>query len=238
VDATLKLVAGSPRRAGGMPAPMAPGMAMKTFSMAADAGAPEMSEQAFADYHLYALSRPATLRDRETQAIAMHEARAVKFAPRYFYRGGDPRGVTTQVVLKNDTASGLGVALPGGRVRFYEADAAGALQFTGETTIAHTAEGEKLTLDVGQAFDLVAERRDLYNKRLSDHEREYAVEIKLRNRKKTNVEIVVNENVGGDLEVVAKTHEFTRKDANTLEWAIPVAAGKEVVMSYTVRVRY
>lgn len=237
VDATLKLVAGSPRRAGPMPVPMA-AMERKTFSMTAASAAPEMDEESFADYHLYTLSRPATLLDRETQAIVMHEPRAVKFAPRYLYRGRDPRGVTTQIVLKNDEAGGLGVPLPGGRVRFYEPDASGALQFTGETTIGHTAEGEKLTLDVGQAFDLVAERRDLYNKRISDHEREYAVEIKLRNRKQTNTEIVVEENVGGDLEVVAKTHEFTRKDANTLQWTIPVAAGKETVMSYTVRVRY
>ena len=237
LDATVKLVAGTPRRAGGMPPPIAAQMAMKTLAVSADGGA-EMTEQAFADYHLYTLARPATLRDRETQAIVMHEARAVKFAPRYFYRGGDSRGVTTQIVIRNDGASGLGVALPAGRVRFYEPDASGALQFTGETTIGHTAEGEKLTLDVGQAFDLVAERRDLSNKRISDHEREYSVEIKLRNRKKTSVEIVVEENIGGDIEVVAKTHDFTRKDANTLQWTILVAAGKEVVMSYTARVRY
>jgi hypothetical protein len=130
------------------------------------------------------------------------------------------------------------VALPAGRVRFYEPDAAGALQFTGETSIRHTAEGEKLTLDVGQAFDLVAERRELYNRRIADREREYAVEIKLRNRKKLDVKIVVQEGVGGDAEVLKKSHEFTRKDANTIEFDVAVAAGKEAVVSYTVRVRY
>jgi hypothetical protein len=141
-------------------------------------------------------------------------------------------------VVMNESAAGLGVPLPAGRVRFYEPDAGGALQFSGETAIGHTAEGEKLTLDVGQAFDLVAERRELYNKRITDREREYSVEIKLRNRKKTNVSIVVQEGVSGDVEVLKKTHEFTRKDANTLEFEVPVAAGKEVVVGYTVRVRY
>ena len=34
------------------------------------------------------------------------------------------------------------------------------------------------------------------------------------------------------------TWEFTRTDANTIEFAIPVAAGKEAVLSYTARVRY
>jgi hypothetical protein len=112
------------------------------------------------------------------------------------------------------------------------------LQFTGEARIGHTAEGEKLTLDVGSAFDLAAERRDLYNKRISDREREYAVEIKLRNRKKTNVEILAQESVGGDIEITQKTHEFTRKDAGTIEFKVPVPAGKEVVIQYTARVRY
>jgi len=235
VDATLKLVAGEPRREQPMPMPVAEGR-MMTMKMA-DVGGEALSEQAFAEYHLYTLERPATLRDRESQRLTMIEPRSIKLEPRYLYRGGSP-GVATQLVVTNDAASGLGVPLPGGRVRFYEADAAGDLQFTGETSIAHTAEGEKLTLDVGQAFDLVAERRELRQRRISDREREYAVEIKLRNRKKSDVTIVVEESVGGDWEVLQKTHEFTRKDANTLEFRIPVAAGKETVLGYTARVRY
>ena len=40
-------------------------------------------------------------------------------------------------------------------MRIYEADPSGALQFTGETRIAHTPEGEKLTLEMGAAFEQV-----------------------------------------------------------------------------------
>jgi hypothetical protein len=167
----------------------------------------------------------------------MIEPRQVKLEPRYLYRGG-AAGVATQLVVVNDAASGLGVPLPAGRVRFYEADPAGDLQFTGETSIAHTAQGEKLTLDVGQAFDLAAERHEMKQRRISDREREYSVEIKLRNRKKGDVTIVVEESLAGDWEMTQKTHEYTRKDANTVEFKIPVAAGKETVLGYTARVRY
>jgi hypothetical protein len=235
-DATLKLVAGEPRRETPMPMPVASyrtTMAMK----AADAGGEALSEQGFADYHLYTLDRPATLRDRESQRLPMIEPRQIKLEPRYLYRGGAP-GVSTQLVVMNDAASGLGVPLPGGRVRFYETDAAGDLQFTGETSIPHTAQGEKLTLDVGQAFDLAAERRETRQRRVSDREREYSVEIKLRNRKKSDVTIVVEEGVPGDYDILQKTHEFTRKDANTMEFKIPIAAGKEVLLGYTARVRF
>ena len=235
VDATLKLVAGEPRREHPMPPPMP--QARMEMMVTADKGAEDaLSEQSFSEYHLYTLDHPATLRDRETQRLTMLEPRSIKVEPRYVVRGG--AGVRTQLEVRNDAASGLGVPLPGGRVRFYEADAAGDLQFTGETALAHTAAGEKLTLDVGQAFDLVAERKEMRHRRISDREREYAVEIQLRNRKKQDVTIVVEEGVAGDWEVMQKTHDFTRKDANTIEWKIPVAAGKEITVGYTVRVRY
>ena len=91
---------------------------------------------------------------------------------------------------------------------------------------------------MGSAFDLAAERRQTDDKRISDREREYSIEIKLRNRKQTPVTIRVEEPVGGDFEVLKQSHAFVKKDANTLQFEIPVAAGKESVLSYTVRVRY
>jgi hypothetical protein len=123
-------------------------------------------------------------------------------------------------------------------VRIYEPDPSGATQFTGETTIGHTAQGEKVTLDVGQAFDLVGERKELSNKRVSDREREIAVEITLRNRKPNAVTITVQETVGGDTEITQKSQAFTRKDANTIEFEVPVPAGKEVKVTYTAHTRY
>jgi len=237
VDAAVKLVAGDPSRVGGgnMPRPMA--MAMR--ASAADAlEKADMSEESFAEYHLYTLDRPATLRDKETQSLTMYDTRDIRMKPIYLYRGGDSRGVRTQLEIVNDAAGGLGIALPGGRVRVFETDAAGDLQFTGESTIGHKAAGEKFTVEIGRAFDLVAERREVTNRRLSDREREYQVEVKLRNRKKTAATIVVEEGVAGDHDVTQRTHPFERKDANTLKWEIPVAAGQEVVMTYTVRVRF
>ena len=237
VDATLKLVAGEPRHDQARPMPMMRTMAMDAAKMGA-AEAPDLSEGTFSEYHLYTLGRPATLRGREQQSFTMIEPRVVKVTPRYVYRGGDARGVMSQMQIVDSKEAGLGLPLPAGRVRFYETDPAGAPQFTGESSIQHTPEGEKLELEVGAAFDLKAERRDLYNKRISDREREYSVEIKLRDHKQSDVVILVRESVGGDTEITQKTHEFTRTDANTIEFAIPVAAGKEAVLSYTARVRY
>jgi hypothetical protein len=237
VDADLELVAGEPHRESEGPRPMLMG-AMAKSSMAAAEAAPDLSEQAFSEYHLYTLDRPATLRDREAQSLSMISPKDVKLTPRYLYRGGDARGVMSQIEIVNDKASGPGVPLPGGRVRIYEAQDSGALRLIGESRISHTAAGEKITLDVGTAFDLAAERRQTADHRIADREREVSFEILLRNRKDTGVTIVVEEPVTGDVEVTAKTHEFVRKDAHTLQFTIPVAAGKEVKLAYTAHMRY
>ena len=235
-DATLRLVAGEPRRDVTMP-PRPLMVRATALGIAGSEEKADLSEESFADYHLYSLDRPATLRDRESQALSMIAPRAVKVTPRYLYRGG-ARGVTAQLIVENTAAAGLGVPLPGGRVRIYESDPSGALQFTGETRITHTAVDEKVTLEVGTAFDIAAERREVYNRRISDREREYQVEVKLRNRKKGDVTILAEESAGGDHEVLKSSHPATRKDANTLQFTLPVPAGRETVLSYTLRVRF
>jgi hypothetical protein len=228
----LGLVAGDPRR-GGMPPPMP---VMRTMAMEGAAQAKDMSEQAFSEYHLYTLDRPTRLVHGETQLFTMYDPRTVQIAPRYLARPGG--GVAAQIEIKNTKAAGLGVPLPGGRVRVYERDASGEERFTGEAGIRHTPDGELMTLEVGTAFDLVAERREVSNKQVSQREREYEVEVKLRNRKKTAVTIVVEEPVAGDHEVLRSSLPATRKDANTLQFSVPVPAGKEVVLTYAIRVRY
>jgi len=232
----LKLIAGDLQRTSPSPMPV-----MARMSVMADGGmekAATLNEESFSDYHLYTLSQAATLRDRETQSLSMLEARPVQLTPRYLYRGWEGRGVRTQLEILNDIAKGLGLPLPGGRVRVFAPDAGGDLQFAGETTINHTAEGEKMTLDVGQAFDLVGERRETANRRISDREREVSVEIKLRNRKKTPVTILAEEMTSGDTEVIARSQDFTRKDANTIQFTVSIPVGKEAVVTYTVRNRY
>ncbi len=212
---------------------------LRTMATMADAdeGA-GLAEAAFADYHLYTLPGVATLRDRETQSLVMITPRPVKLSPRYVYRGGDPRGVAVQLEMVNSAREGTGAPLPAGRVRSFETDADGDLQFTGETRIPHEAVDEKVTLDLGFAFDLAAERRTTADRRLSDREREFSVEVRLRNRKNVPARIVVEESLGGDVTVTAQSAPSTRKDANTLQWTFDVAAGKEVVLTYTARQRW
>jgi hypothetical protein len=236
VDASLKLVAGEPSRSAA-PSPKAMPMMMRAMADGAGAPAAEMSEASFADYHLYTLKGPATLRDRETQSLVMIDPRPITVAPRYVYRG-DPRGVLSQLEVVNSEKDGPGVPLPAGRVRCFQADDAGALQFVGETTVEHTPVDEKRTLDMGFAFDLAAERHQLAERRVSDRERESDMEVRLRNRKPIPVTIVVEEGLAGDTVLLKQSHPSTRKDAATVQFRLDVPAGREVVLTYTARQRW
>jgi hypothetical protein len=235
-DARVKLIAGNLARVS--PAPPRPleGVMMKMSADAAPGMAPD--EQAFADYHLYTLPGTATLRDRESQTLVLLEPKDVAVKPLYVYRGGDASGVRSRLELVNSAKEGTGAPLPAGRVRCYTPDADQDLQLTGETTVKHTAVDEKLTLELGYAFDLAAERRQVSDRRVSDREREYSVEIRVRNRKKTDATIVVEEPVSGDLEVVKSSLPPSRSEANLLKFTLSVPAGKEVVLTYTARQRW
>lgn len=234
--ARVKLIAGDlARTTPSMPRPEL-AMMMKVSADGAPGEAP--SEQSFADYHLYTLPGTVTLRDRESQTLVLIEPKGVAVKPRYVYRGGNPSGVQSQLELVNSTKDGIGAPVPGGRVRCYAPDADKDLQLTGETMVKHTAIDEKLTLDMGYAFDLAAERKNVSERRVSDREREYSVEIKLRNRKSVDAVIVVDEPTGGDVEMLKSSLPAVRDEANLFRFTVPVPAGKEVVLTYTARQRW
>ena len=237
-DANVKLIAGEVSRAGA-PRPveeMPRAMKAQAF-MAADAGGAP-SEQAFSDFHLYTLPGVVTLRDRESQTLVLLEPKNVAVKPLYVYRGGNASGVQWKLEMVNSAKDGTGAPLPAGRMRCYAPDGDKDIQLTGETMVRHTAVDEKVTLEMGYAFDLVAERKQVSERRVSDREREYSVEIKLRNRKSVDATIQVEEPANGETDVIKSSLPVKRDEANLLKWAVPVAAGKEVVLTYTARQRW
>jgi hypothetical protein len=234
-DASVKLIAGEVSRAGA-PMPVAAREMKFSTAMAPAAAAPV--EQAFSDFHLYTLPGVVTLRDRESQTLVLLEPKTVAVKPLYVYRGGNASGVQWKLEMVNSAKDGTGAPIPAGRVRCYAPDADKDLQLTGETTVKHTAVDEKVTLEMGYAFDLAAERKQVSERRVSDREREYSVEIRLRNRKAVDATIQVEEPANGETDVVKSSIPVTRDEANLLKWSVMVAAGKEVVLTYTVRQRW
>ncbi len=222
-------------------------------------GQPAVSEKAFDEYHLYTLQRPTTLRDRETKQVEFVHASGIPSSVLYVYDGAaldssqynysdwQARTVATYGTQSNTKVSvfreivnsaknGLGIPLPKGRVRFYRRDADGHLEFIGENTIDHTPKDETLRVYTGNTFDLVGERRqtDFHSNNNNTVVTE-TFEIKVRNHKAVSVEFRVVEHLYRGLTWTIEEHSqaFTKTDAHTIEFRVPVAPNAEGVVTYT-----
>jgi hypothetical protein len=235
-NARLKLVAGDVNRV----QPEMPPMPRRTVMMmdgAADAK--QFAEEAFFEYHLYTLDRPATVRDRETKQLSLFPAATAKVEKKMTYDGQRrPKDVVVSLELVNSEANDLGMPLPKGVVRVYKKAADGAQEFVGEDRIDHTAKDEKVRLTLGNAFDVVGERTQTDFQRLDDRNYKQSVKVEIRNHKSEAAQVNVIEHLPGDWDVTEKSHDWKKVDAHTIEFPLNVPAGGAVTVTYTARVRY
>ncbi|MCL6480864.1 MAG: DUF4139 domain-containing protein [Firmicutes bacterium] len=247
-NARLRLIAGEVHRA---PDAYSRETAEARVLVERAAAAPQLARETFSEYHLYTLARRVSLRHQETRQISLLTAPSVpveKFfvveGQSFYYRGPQPPGepirnaVQVHYRFRNDETSGLGSPLPAGVVRVYQADADGALQFLGEDRIRHTPRNEALTLYVGNAFDVVCERKQTDYVRLSDRVAEMEFELTLRNQKERAIVVEVNEPFGGDWTLVKSTHQARKTSAWAAQFLVPVERQGAAVLRYRVRTRW
>ncbi len=233
-DATLKLIAGEIHRARQeQPSRL---MKMAAAEMASGKG---FEEKAFFEYHLYTLPRKVTLADKELKQISLFEPAKTDVEKVFVYRPDrNAKNVEVALKFKNSKASGLGLPLPAGRVRLFKADDDGSLILLGEDRIEHTPKDEELNLKVGYAFDIAAEERLMNQTRISKQVEEREYEVELRNHKTEAVTIRVEKKLYGYWTIVSSNYEYTKKDASTVYFDIPVNADETVTLKYTVRFEY
>lgn len=95
-----------------------------------------------------------------------------------------------------------------------------------------------MRLALGNAFDVKGERRRVDFQKVGNRSQRESIEIKVRNHKDEDVEVVVVEHLGGDWTLEAQSHPHRDKDAHTIEFVIPVSADGETVVTYTVRTNW
>src|SRR5262249_17894921 len=146
-NARLQLVAGDLNRVREELGRMVDGLRAER----APASAAQMSQESFSDYHLYTLGRKTTINNSETKQVSMLSGTGVPVHKRYvvdgqafYYRNAQHPGAPLKDVVqvyyqfKNEQQTGLGMPMPSGTIRVYQADSQGGLQFVGEDRINHT----------------------------------------------------------------------------------------------------
>lgn len=235
-EARLQLIAGDVQRV--MPAPV-PARGRMVAMMAKAESDGGFAEETFFEYHLYTLDRATTIADRETKQVALFPTTSAPVRKVYEFDGQrHPPKIRVLLEAENRAELGLGMPLPAGTVRVYKKDARGDLQFVGEDRIDHTPRNERLRLGVGNAFDVVAERRDLAQSRITERVTERSVEVAVRNRKSEAVEVVVLEHLAGDWEIRQASVTAERRDAGTAAFRVQVEPDSETKLTYTARERF
>lgn len=249
-DAALKLIAGEVHRVkeemeyGGVK------LEKKTRGVAEA----QFEEKAFFEYHLYTLQRKTTVKDNQTKQISLLSASdipvkklfvydPVDYFGRFWYyyedrNAGKQQKIKVKLELNNSRQNNLGMPLPKGKIKVYKKDTDASLQFIGEDQIDHTPKDETIKLYLGDAFDVAGERRKTnFREDLSAHWAEESFEISLRNHKESDIEVNVVERLWRyvNWKIINKSHEFTKKDAQTIEFKVPVPKDGETKVNYTVR---
>jgi len=128
--------------------------------------------------------------------------------------------------------------LPKGVVRVYKADKSGAKQFIGEDSIDHTPRDEKVRVKMGEAFDVVGDRKQMDWKAFGACTSESTWEIELRNHKDQAIEVEDYEPIGGDWQILESSHKHDKKDAFTFSFTAKVPANGKTKIRYRVRVKW
>jgi hypothetical protein len=228
-------------------------------AMDMNAAASVVREKSFDEFHLYTLERTATLRDNETKQVEFVRSNGIQSQRLYVYDGAqvdqyayyspdqvrnDPGYGTASnpkiwvmQEFKNSDTNHLGIALPKGRLRFYRRDSDGSLQFIGENTIDHTPKDEMIRVYTGNSFDIVGERkRTNFHVDSNAHWMDETFEIRVRNHKKESANVRVVEHLyrWTNWKLTEQSHQFKKRDAQTVEFPVTVAPDGEQVVTYTV----
>jgi len=254
-DARLKFIAGDVRRI----EPPRPRAARAMAYGAAEMADAAMVEKAFFEYHMYTLPRPSTVADNETKQLEMFApVRGLKVAKRFLYNplgefrwgyGGRytdrsygasqaSRKVNVFIEFRNSDANQLGIPLPAGKVRVFKQDPDDeALEFIGEEKIDHTPKDEELSLRIGNAFDIVGERKQVsFRVETGRKWMQEKLEIRVRNHKEEAAVVRVKEPLYRwiNWDITAESAEHIKLDSKTAAWDLNVPAEGEVVLTYTV----
>ena len=245
-DAKLKLIAGDVRRI--QPPEMEDYRRLGVMEMAAKA-APAFEEKAFMEYHMYTLGRKSTINNNQVKQIEFIEPATDVQAKKIFVyeRSGwrwqsgkssqpEKGKVNVKIEFENKKENKLGIALPKGKVRVFKKDPADeSLEFVGEDEIDHTPKNEKLSLYIGDAFDIVAEHTMTnYKEQLGRRYETHKIEI--RNRKEEKVTVFVDEKLPfyEDWRIENSTIKWEKRAAFVARFPVEVEADSSATIEYTV----
>ncbi len=261
-DARVALMASSPNRAAQIPAFSAPeaqlrfpvdeaGEGGRVISFAAPRRIAHTAESS-GEGHQYRIAAPTDVIQEQMNRLLMLSSERVKVKKDYnarlpalysysdyYWQGPTPRrgAVTLAISFRNQKAFGLGEPLPNGSMRLYEPDRHGSLRYGGADGIPDTARDGKVQLTLANSFDLYTERRVVKSEKVGKRKVRREIEVIVHNEKPGDQTVRVVQGFGSGWKMIAESHKHARTDAYSAQWMVPVKAGAESKLQFTVEMR-
>ena len=181
-------------------------------------GASQFAEKSFAEYHLYTMNGRTNVNDNETKQLSLFSANQIPlqktfvFEPlNYYFNSPQPQKVHVKLDFANSEKNNLGMPMPKGTIRVYKRDEDGALEFIGEDQIDHTPKDERIKIQLGEAFDVVAERnRNSFKGRRRTQTQTW--ETSIRNHKDSKISVTIIEHPNGDWTILSCDADYKKKN--------------------------
>lgn len=237
LDAEIKLLAGDIQRS--QPQPQRGGYLLAEASF--DRAAPGLGRPQVApidDYYLYSIPDTLSINKNELTQVEFISASGVKINRRYDFYGANSENAQIFIEFDNSKENNLGKPLPGGQVSLYRVDS-GSIIFIGQDQITHKPEAAEIELNIGSAFDIVGQRKQMELKRVSSRQEEESYQIEIKNHRDEAIELNVIETMRRrDWEIIEASQSFERVDAQTAKFIVNIPAKQEAKITYTVRLRW
>ncbi len=213
---------------------------------------PQFEEKSFFEYHMYTLTRKATIKNNQTKQISLLSVQDIPMEKRYVYDGKLYRNyyfdnwkgldynpkVSVYIGFKNSSDSGLGIPLPKGKIRVYKTNDDDTLQFIGEDFIDHTPKDEVIELLIGTTFDIAGERRIMEHKKIANNIYQDTYKIIIRNHKEEPIKVSIIEHQWGDWKILKSNYKYKKIDAYKIEYVVEVPENGEKEVTYTAEYRF
>ncbi|HPG29398.1 MAG TPA: DUF4139 domain-containing protein [bacterium] len=211
---------------------------LMSVAESAPAEEPEFIEKEFFEYHLYSLNVPADLPSNSEKQISLLEINDIPIVKNYVYDiRKDPKKICVFIEFENSKKNNAGVPLPAGKTRVNKIDSDdGSLEFIGEDKIEHVSENDKVSLLLGKAFDVKADRIQKNYKRHSNTRWEESYEITVSNSKSEDVSVKIRENVYGykNWKILSNNYQYKKINSNQIEFEVKVFSKEKKILNYTV----
>ena len=235
---SMKLVEGNLQKKGTRPQPVYRAEA-RSGAMAYNTQSPPVAaESTLGDFHIFSLPEKIDLKQNQSVTVRLYEPRKVDFNRTFVFKNSErskkEEPLQIEIQLANTKENGLNIPLPRGKISLYLQSPDGSLEYAGEDDLKQIPKGETATISGGRAFDVIGKRIVLHYDRQRKSE-EASIEIIIKNKKNTAVNIRLEERIHGDWIVRNASDNYIKKDASTIYFPFTVEAGGSKTVTYTYR---